>query len=133
MKEWSNVNKSKLPISFTDDARLQRAPVAAMSRVPAASINFKSSNTIPDEEFKIAALDPSRIDVTVPVGLSHSVVEQRQKKMAERRRKAEKERKRLEAARRERQALKEEQREEERRIRQEQKRCGTSVRGGFIC
>jgi Skp family chaperone for outer membrane proteins len=116
------VNKNKLPIQFSDAANPQKASVGAMSRVPAQSISFKSSNAVPDEEFKITALNPNRIDISVPVGLSHSVVEQRQKKMAERRRKAEKERKRLDAERRDRQARKEEEREEERRIRQELKR-----------
>lgn len=122
MKEWARINKSKLPITFSDQTSLRKAQVANLSRVPAASISFNSNSSIPDEGFSITTLGPSTINFSVPIGLSHAIVEQRQKNMAERRKLAEHRRKKEEAARRARQAAREEQREEERRIRQEQKR-----------
>mmetsp|Transcript_10766 Transcript_10766/g.16368 ORF Transcript_10766/g.16368 Transcript_10766/m.16368 type:complete len:1196 (-) Transcript_10766:132-3719(-) len=123
MNEWKKINKSKFPITFTDEASLRSAPVSAMSNIPVSSMLFKPSPSVPDEEFKLSTAGPSRISVTVPVGLSHAIVEQRQKKMANMRREAEAKRKRQDAERRERQAQREAQREEERRIRQEQKRA----------
>jgi hypothetical protein len=122
MKEWSRVNKSKMSITFANQTPLRRTQVASLSRVPSETISFQSSPSVPDEGFNIAALNPTNINIAVPVGLSHAVVEQRQKNMAERKRIAENRRKKEEAARRNRQAAREEQREEERRIRQEQKR-----------
>lgn len=122
MKEWSRTNKSKLQISFNDQAPLRKAQVSTLSRVPADLITFQPNPSVPDEGFSISNLGPTSIQIAVPVGLSHSVVEQRQRNMIERRRVAEAKRKKEEAARRNRQAAREEQREEERRIRQEQKR-----------
>jgi hypothetical protein len=122
MKEWARINKSKLQISFSDQTSLRRSQVSTLSRVPAESISFKSNASVPDEGFSISALGPTAINISVPVGLSHEIVEQRQQNMMERKRIAERRRKKEEAARRTRQAAREEQREEERRIRQEQKR-----------
>ena len=127
MKEWSKINKSKLQISFVDQTPLRKAQVSTLSRVPADSITFQPNASVPDEGFRISNLGPTNIQIAVPVGLSHSVVEQRQKNMAERRRVVEAKRKKEEAARRNRQAAREEQREEERRIRQEQKRYVTTL------
>jgi hypothetical protein len=122
MKEWSRINKTKLQISFSDQTALRRSQVSTLSRVPADSISFQSHASVPDEGFTIRALGPTTINIAVPVGLSHAIVEQRQRNMMERKRVAEHRRKKEEAARRTRQAAREEQREEERRIRQEQKR-----------
>lgn len=122
MKEWARINKSKLQISFVDRAPLRKAQVSTLSRVPAELITFQPNPSVPDEGFHISNVGPTNIQIAVPVGLSHTVVEQRQKNMAERRRVAEAKRKKEEAARRKRQAAREEEREEERRIRQEQKR-----------
>jgi hypothetical protein len=122
MKEWSQLNKSKLSITFSDQTPLRRSQVTTLSRVPADSISFQSNSSIPDEGFSISNLGPTSIHISVPMGLSHKIVEQRQKSMLERRKLAEKKRKNEEVARQARQLAREEQREEERRIRQEQKR-----------
>lgn len=74
-----------------------------------------------DESFDIT-VNGNTLSVTVPTGLSHEVVADRQKAKAQRRKKAEVRRQKQEAARRERQAQKEEEREQERLLAQEQKR-----------
>lgn len=74
-----------------------------------------------DESFDVS-VNGNTLSVTVPTGLSHEVVADRQKAKAQRRKKAEVRRQKQEAARRERQAQKEEEREQERLLAQEQKR-----------
>jgi hypothetical protein len=81
---------------------------------------------VPDEGVQISSTGRSQVVVMSPTGLSHNLVEERQKSMAARRKKAEKRRKKEEAARAERQAVKEAEREEQRQFRQQQKRIKAS-------
>jgi myosin-1 len=118
---WSKVNGGKLPITFTSTLSLRVGNIPSLARSPNKSITIQPKKSIPDESFEIA-LNGNSVVITVPTGLSHEVVADRQKAKAARRKKAEIRRQKEEAARRERQAAKEEQRERERIAAQEQKR-----------
>jgi myosin-1 len=124
---WKAKNQNRnLEVTFSLQIALQPSVVPAVSVLPCEAITFQKDTTVPDEGVQISSTGRSQVVVMSPTGLSHNLVEERQKSMAARRKKAEKRRKKEEAARAERQAVKEAEREEQRQFRQQQKRIKAS-------
>ena len=94
-----------------------------MSILPCSHVEASVSSVLGDEAFNVSYdTIGAKLLVQVPSGLSHAIVEERQKNQVARRKRAESRRRKEEEARRLRQAAKEEQREAERLAKLEQKR-----------
>ena len=80
-KQKSDSNRNTFSVSFANNVQIKSSPVAQVSVIPTGyrTIRITSSKSIKDEAFSIASENQNTFVISVPIGLTQDLVQERQK------------------------------------------------------